>query len=158
MNTYAVLRGVTASRTTYPLGVSRDGTGTAAGHHRDVSVFLIEVHLGDAGTLEVERAARMLDAAQARMKGTAAVTRTLMAGISPGDGRLICLVEATSLDAVRRMVSLALLPHGRIREITHLAAMHLLGGHPGSDVDPGVDAELVEDVVHVSLDGPLGQE
>lgn len=124
-----------------------------------MSIFLIEVHMADAGTLEVERAARMLDAAQARMRESATVMRTIIAGFSREDSRLVCLVEATSLDSARRLVSLALLPSGRIREITHLAGTDLLGSrHPGGDVDPGVESELVEDVVDVGLDGTLGQE
>lgn len=122
-------------------------------------IFLIEVHMADAGTLEVERAARMLDGAQARMQGSAPVTRAIVVGFSREDGRLVCLVESPSRDSARRLVSLALLPSGRIREITHLAGTDLLRSqHPGSDVDPRVDSELVEDVVDVRLDGALGQE
>ena len=103
-----------------------------------VSVFLIEIHMADAGELEVERAARMLDAAQIRMRGSPTVTR--------------------SLESARRLVRMALLPAGRIREITHPAGTLLLGSHPGGDVDPGVESELVQDVVDVGLDGALGQE
>lgn len=112
-----------------------------------------------AGDVELERALRLLEAAQARMGGKATVTRTLMAGLSREDGRLICLIEATSIDAARRLVRLALLPPGRIREITHLARGPLLGSRdPRGDADPGVETKLVEDVVDVCLDGPLGQE
>jgi hypothetical protein len=119
--------------------------------------FLIEVHMADAGELELERAVRMLEAAQARMRGTATVTRTIIAGLSRDDGRLVCLIEAASLESARRLVSAALLPTARIREITHLAGTHLLGSrHPGGNVDPGVESELVEDVVDVGLDGALG--
>jgi hypothetical protein len=113
--------------------------------------------MADAGQLELERAMRMLEAAQLRMR--AALTRTILAGFSPEDGRLVCLIEATSLDTARRLVGLALLPPARIREITHLAGTHLLGSrNPGGDADPGVEAELVQDVVDVGLDGALGQE
>jgi len=114
--------------------------------------------MAGAGELELERAVRLLDAAQTRMRESATVTRTIMAGLSRADGRLICLVEAVSLEAARRLVSWALLPAGRIREITHLAGAARLLGHPGGDVDPGVEAELVQDVVDVGLDGALGQE
>ena len=115
--------------------------------------------MADAGALELERAVRMLEAAQARMRGTEAVTRRIVAGVSREDGRLVCLIEATSLASARRLVSVALLPPARIREITHLAGAHLFGSrHPGGDVDPGVEPELVEDVVDVGLDGALGQE
>ncbi len=36
---------------------------------RTMPSFLIEVHMADAGVLELERAVRMLDAAQTRMRG-----------------------------------------------------------------------------------------
>jgi hypothetical protein len=115
--------------------------------------------MADAGAFELERATRMLVAAQSRMRGQATFARTLFVGLSREDGRLVYLVEAASLESARRMVSLALLPPGRIREITNLADAHLLGGrHPRGDADSGVEAELVEDVVDVGLDGPLGQE
>jgi hypothetical protein len=118
---------------------------------------LIEVHIADAGAPDLERAVRMLEAAQARTRGTATVTRTIIAGLSREDGRLVCLIEATSFESARRLVSVALLPPGRIREITHLAGLHLLGRrYPGRDVDPGVESEFVEDVVDVGLDGALG--
>ena len=108
-----------------------------ASDHQDVPNFLIEVHMGDAGAGELERAVRMLEAAQTRMRGTATVTRTIIAGLSREDGRLVCLIEATSLESARRLVSVALLPPGRIREITHLAGRHLLGRrHPRGDIDP----------------------
>ncbi len=126
---------------------------------RTVPTYLIEVHLADAGAFELERATRMLVAAQSRMRGQASFARTIFAGLSREDGRLVYLVEAASLESARRMVSLALLPPGRIREITNLADAHLLGGrHPRGDADPGVETELVEDVVDVGLNGPLGQE
>ena len=121
--------------------------------------YLIEIHMADVGALELERAMQMLVAAQSRMRGQATFARTMFAGLSRGDGRLVYLVEAASLESARRMLSLALLPPGRIREITNLATAHLLGGrHPRGDADPGVEAELVEDVVDVGLDGPLGDE
>src|ERR1700675_1696027 len=110
--------------------------------------YLIEVHLTDAGAVELERAMRMLVAAQSRMRGPEGFTRTTFAGLSRADGRLICLVEAASLASARRMVSLALLPPGRIREITDLADAHLLSRrYPRGDADPGAETELVEDVV-----------
>jgi hypothetical protein len=121
--------------------------------------YLIEVHIPDAGGFELERATRMLSAAQSRMRGQASVARTMFAGLSREDDRLVYLVEAVSLDSARRMVSLALLPSGRIREITNLADAQLLAGrHPRRDADPGVESELIEDVVDVGFDGPLGQE
>jgi hypothetical protein len=121
--------------------------------------YLIDVHMADAGKLELDRAVRMLEATQSRMRGTASVTRTLVTGVSREDGRLLFLVEASSRESARRLVVLALLPPAQIREISHLAGLHLLGGrHPGGNADPGVESELVEDVVDMSLHGALGQE
>ena len=53
--------------------------------------------------LELERAVRMLDAAQTRMQGSAIATRAIIAGLSREDGRLVCLIEAPSLEAARRL-------------------------------------------------------
>ncbi len=114
--------------------------------------------MADASELELERAVRMLDAAITRMPESTIATHTILAGHSRDDSRLVCLIEAASLESARRLVSLALLPPGRLREISRLAGTPLLGSHPRSDADPGVDSELVEDVVHVGLDGALGQE
>lgn len=114
--------------------------------------------MGDAGEPELERAVRMLNAAQIRLRGSSTVTRETIAGVSREDRRLVCLIEAPSLDAAQRLVRIALLPSARIREITHLAGADLLSDHPRGDVHPGVEAKLVENVVDVSLDGPLGQE
>jgi hypothetical protein len=124
-----------------------------------VSYYLIEIHMADAGRPELERAVRMLEAAATRLRGSATVTRTILAGLRQEDGRLVCLIAATSLDSARRLVRAALLPPGRIREISQVAGTDLLGSrHPRGDVDPGVESELVEDVVDVGLDGALGQE
>ena len=121
--------------------------------------FLVEVHMHDAGQLELERAVRMLEAARSRSTGTETPTPAIVAGLSREDGRLVCLIEATSLESARRLVSVALLPAGRIREITPVTGRRLLAArHPGGNVDPGVESELVEDVVDVGLDRALGQE
>ena len=77
--------------------------------------------MADASELELERAVRMLDAAITRMPESTIATRTIVAGHSRDDGRLVCLIEAASLESARRLVSLALLPPGRLREITRLA-------------------------------------
>ena len=133
--------------------------GGRAIDHGAMPHFLVEVHMRDAGELELERALRMLEAAQARMRGPGTVTRLIVAGLSREDGRLLCLIEASSPESARRLVSIALLPTGRIREITPITGRRLLGGrYPGGDVDPGVEPELVEDVVDVGLDGALGEE
>ena len=74
--------------------------------------------MADASELELERAVRMLDAAITRMPESTIATRTILAGHSRDDGRLVCLIEAASLESARRLVSLALLPPGRLREIS----------------------------------------
>jgi hypothetical protein len=121
--------------------------------------YMVEIHMPDAGELELDRAMRMLEAAQARVRRTTNVTCAITATYLREDGRLFFVIEAPNRDSARRLVSLALLPVGRIRQIRHLAGSQLLGGrHPGGDVHPGVESELVEDVVDVGLDGALGQE
>jgi hypothetical protein len=124
-----------------------------------MAYFLVEIHMADAQQLELELAVQMLVAAQSRSQGAGTVAPAVISGFSREDGRLVCLIEATSLESARRLVSVALLPAGRIREITPVTGMPLLGArHPGGDVDPGVEPELVEDVVDVGLDRALGQE
>ena len=120
--------------------------------------FLIEIHLADAEDREFDRALRMLNAAQTRLHEAGTITRTTIVGLSREDGRLVCLVDAPSLESARRLVGVALLPGGRIREITRPRGTPLLGSHPGGDAGPGAEAELVEDVVDVRLDGALGEE
>ena len=121
--------------------------------------FLVEIHMADAEQRELARAVEMLEAAQARSRGAGKVAPAIIAGLSREDGRLVCLIEATSLESAQRLVSVALLPAGRIREITPVTGRRLLRArHPGGDVDPGVEPELVEDVVDVGLDRALGQE
>lgn len=112
--------------------------------------------MADADERELERAVRMLDVAMTRMAKSTIATRTIISGHSRDDGRLVCLIEAASLESARRLVRLASLPPGRLSEISRLAGTPLLGSHPGGDASPGVDPELVEDVVDVSLDGSLG--
>ena len=121
-------------------------------------IYLTEVHLATASEHELERAVRMLDAAMDRMPESLHPTRTVFAGHSREDGRLVCLIEAASIEAARRLVSLALLPPGRLREITQLSGPPLLGRHPRGDPDRGADPEFVADVVDVSFDRSLGQE
>ena len=127
--------------------------------HGGMPHFLVEIHMSNAGEPELERAVRMLEAAQDRLGEGARVARPIVAGISREDGRLICLIEATTLAAARRTVAVALLPHGRIREVARISGARLLGArNPRGDADAVAEAELVEDVVDVRLDGPLGEE
>jgi hypothetical protein len=92
-----------------------------------VPCFLVEIRMNEAGKVELERAVRTLEAAQTRLRLKATATRTLTAGVVHDDGQLVCLIEAPSLEAVRRLVSLALLPRGRIREITEVSAEAMAG-------------------------------
>jgi hypothetical protein len=82
--------------------------------------FLVEIPMNNAGRPELALAARTLDAGQARLRRRATAARTVIAGVTHEDGRLVCLVEAPSFDVVRSLVTLALLPAGRIREITRV--------------------------------------
>jgi hypothetical protein len=130
-----------------------------ANDDRNMAIFLIEVHIPDAGASELELAVGLLVAARLRMRGPASVAQAILTGFSRVDGRLICLIELTSLESAERLVSLALLPPGRIREIIPIADVALLDGRdPGGDGNPRVEAELVEDVVNMGLDGPLREE
>jgi hypothetical protein len=81
-----------------------------------MSHFLVELRMNDA--TQLERAAEMLDAAQIRLRRRGTSTRIIIAGHSPDDGQLVCFIEATDLETVTRLISMAFLPRGRIREIT----------------------------------------
>jgi hypothetical protein len=83
-------------------------------------LFLIEIPMTEPGQVELERATRTLETAQARLRRSRTATRMLIAGITAEDGRLVCLIEAPGLETVRHLVSLALLPAGRIQEVKHL--------------------------------------
>ncbi len=82
--------------------------------------YLVEIPMNTAAWPELELAARTLDSAEERLRRTATAARTLIAGVTHQDGRLVCVVEAPSLEVVRRLVALALLPAGRIRQISRL--------------------------------------
>jgi hypothetical protein len=121
--------------------------------------FMVEIFMADAGQLVLERATWLLEAAQSRLGTAGMSTRTIVAGLSREDDRLLYLIEARSRDVVRRLFAVALLPDGRIREITLVGGGRLLlARDPGGDIDPGAEPQLVEDVVNVGLDGALGQE
>jgi hypothetical protein len=121
--------------------------------------FMVEIFMADAGKLVLERATWLLEAAKSRLGTAGMSTRTIVAGLSREDDRLLYLIEARSRDVVRRLFAVALLPDGRIREITLVGGGRLLlARDPGGDIDPGAEPELVEDVVNVGLDGALGQE
>lgn len=77
--------------------------------------YIVEIRLPGAGGQEVTRVARLLASANARL---GQVARVVTASVGRNDGRLICTVEASSAEAVRHLISTALLPSGRIDEIT----------------------------------------
>jgi hypothetical protein len=79
--------------------------------------FLVDIAVPDPDRTDLERATRTLRAAQGRSSTGAARLRPLMAGVITEGGRLVCLIEAPSIPAVRRLLALALLPGGRIREV-----------------------------------------
>jgi hypothetical protein len=132
--------------------------------------FLVEIPIPQGGPSDSARAAEALRTAQSRLSGSATVPRALFAGISQQDGRLICLIEASAAHVARALVALALLPMGRIREISSPTCPARLvapagtrgrlsgSGGPGCDLDPGVEPELVEDVGDVGLHRALGEE
>ena len=130
-----------------------------------MSHFLVEIPVPQSDSVDIERATRTLGAARSRLSESEVVVRPLVAGVTSDDGRLVCLIEAESAEAVRSLVALALLPAGRIREVSCVA---LRGGafrnsdgrarNPGADLAPGVDAELVQDVVDMGFDGSLRDE
>jgi hypothetical protein len=130
-----------------------------------MNYFLVEIPLPQPDGMDVGRATRTLLAAQARLSHSAITVRPLAAGVTRGDGRLVCLIEAGAAEQVRSLVSLALLPAGRIREVLRVSLPSGSGVpsviewlNPGADLAPRVDTEFVEDVVEVRFDGPLGDE
>lgn len=90
-----------------------------AGDDGPMPYFLVEIHMNGAGQPQLDRAARTLEVAKTRLPGSATTTRTVAAALIGDDARLVCLIEATTVQVVQQLVALALLPAGRIREITH---------------------------------------
>jgi hypothetical protein len=80
--------------------------------------FLVEIPLQQIGPRDSERALGALRTAQSRLGRSGIIARLLFAGTSRDDDRLICLMEASAMPAVRALVALALLPAGRVRELT----------------------------------------
>lgn len=130
-----------------------------------MSYFLVEIPVPQSDRADVGRAMRTLRVAQSRLGDRAVAVRPLLAGVTDQEGWMVFLMEAVTIEAVRSLVSLALLPAGRIREILYLALPGARcslsddrGPKPGANLAPRVDAELVEDVVDMRFHGSLGDE
>jgi hypothetical protein len=127
--------------------------------------FLVEISVPQADATGLERATRTLWTAHSRLSGNATTARLVTVGAAEDDGRLVCLIEAPTIDAVHSLVALAFLSTGRIREVTASDVSRVVGGtprarrqNPSGDLGSGVESQLVEDVVDVGLDGALGDE
>lgn len=130
-----------------------------------MSYFLVEIPVPLSDGVDVGRAMRTLRAAQSRLRERAVAVRPLLAGVTDKEGWMVFLMEAVTIEAVRTLVSLALLPAGRIREILYLALPDPScslsddrGPKPRTNLAPRADAELVEDVVDMRFHGSLGDE
>jgi hypothetical protein len=97
--------------------------------------FLVELPVNQPDRVEMERATRMLRAAEARLFGRAMAARPVVAAVINDNGRLVCLIEAPSVDALRQLVALALLPVGRIREVSQPSTAPP-ASDPGADLVP----------------------
>ena len=124
--------------------------------------FLVEIPLPQPEPAEVERARWTLWSAQSRLNGTGNPASAHVVSIASDNGRMVALIEAPTLAEVRQLVALALLPAARIRDVSSRLTVGGRFGigaqHPGADLGPGAESELVEDVVDVGLDGALGDE
>jgi hypothetical protein len=130
-----------------------------------MNYFLVEIPVPQSERADLHRAMRTLRAAQARLREKTIPVRPLLAGVTDDEAWLVFLIEAVTIEAVRSLVSLALLPAGRIREVLHLTlpgpisgASNGLGPEPGADLAPRVDTELVQNVVDMRFHGSLGDE
>lgn len=86
-----------------------------------MSYFLVEIPVPESDRVDVGRALRTLRAAQSRLGERAVAVRPLLAGVIDQEGWMVFLMEAVTIEAARSLVSLALLPAGRIREVLYLA-------------------------------------
>jgi hypothetical protein len=107
----------------YRLGVHRDAVPCRGNDAGTVTYFLVEIPVQHADGADLDRALRTLRAAEARLTAGSAAAHPLLAGAATENGRLVFLIEAVTLEGVRSLVSLALLPAGRIREAPSLAGL-----------------------------------
>jgi hypothetical protein len=101
--------------------------------------FLVEIPVLIPDRFEMERATRTLNAAQFRLSGSTMAAGPLIAAVLRDSGRLVCLIEAPSIPDLRRLIALALLPAGRIREISHPVSRSDAGTHWEPVSDPTAD-------------------
>ena len=124
--------------------------------------FLLEIPIQEPYSVELERATLTLLAAESRLRREGTLAAALITASTSDSGRLVCLIEASTSRAARRLVALALLPAGRLREVSdRLVGAGPLGARdpdPVPDLGSGAESELVEDVVDVGFDGSLGDE
>ena len=126
--------------------------------------FLVEIPVPHSDAAGLARAARTLWTADLRSSGDVTTARLESVSVVEA-GRLVCVIEASTIEAVRSLVALAFLSTGRIREAAASEISGLVdatprgGGHdPRRDLRPGVEPQLVQDVVDVGLDRALGDE
>ena len=81
---------------------------------RLVPHFLVEIHMAAAGQLELERATPACWMPHSPAWKGGMITRTIVAGLSREDDRLLYLIEAGGPTSARRLFAVALLPAGRI--------------------------------------------
>ncbi len=120
--------------------------------------YLAEVRMRVRAGGDISWIGESLDAASRRLDGVNPSRQIISAVYVVDDGRLSCIVSAASREEVHRLLEIALLPTARVYEVVDVLGRPGLLRHPARDLDPGVDSQLVEDVRHVRLDGPLRKE
>jgi hypothetical protein len=99
--------------------------GHPTDEHPDMPNYFVELNV-TGGELELDRAVRMLETAQRRMSGRSAVIPLSTGDRGRDTPRLVCLIEADSPEAAKRLMSVALVPHGPIREVSQRVRDRLL--------------------------------
>jgi hypothetical protein len=127
--------------------------------------FVVEIPVPHSDAIGYERAARTLWTAASRSPQNATTAHLVTVEVVAGAGRLHCVIEAPTIDAVRSLLALAFLSAGRISESAASDTSRVVGGipsahghDPGGDLGAGVEPQLVEDVVDVGLDRALRDE
>jgi hypothetical protein len=127
--------------------------------------FVVEIPVPHSDAVGYERAVRTLWTAASRSHENATTVHLVTVEVAAGLGRLQCVIEAPTIDAVRNLVALAFLSAGRISESAPSDASGVVGAasgahrhDPGGDLGAGVEPQLVEDVVDVGLDRTLRDE